>query len=121
VSRVCKNAYSLVARDDDDMLDLCVAEGIAWVPYFPLGSAFPGMPKVTDEPAVQTVAASLGATTSQIGLAWLLHRAPKVLLIPGTASLGHLQANLAVGEVSLDDATLTALNAIPPRAAGSLG
>ncbi|MFJ1646393.1 aldo/keto reductase [Streptomyces sp. NPDC088258] len=110
-----QNAYSLVARDDDPLLDLCAAEGIAWVPYFPLGSGFPGMPKVTDEPAVATAARSLGRTPAQIGLAWLLHRAPNVLLIPGTSDAEHLAANVAAGSIVFDDATLAALDAVPTR------
>jgi hypothetical protein len=65
---VCaQNAYSLVARGDEDVLALCAAEGIAWVPYFPLGGAYPGVPKVTDEPAVRAAAESLGCTPSQVG------------------------------------------------------
>lgn len=108
-----QNAYSLVARDDEDLLVLCAAEDIAWVPYFPLGSAIPGLPKVTDEPAVVAVAQSLGGTPSQVGLAWLLHHAPNVLLIPGTANAEHLQANVAAGAIVLDDATLAALDAVP--------
>ena len=112
-----QNAYSLVARDDEDMLELCAAEGIAWVPYFPLGSAFPGFPKVTDEPAVVAAARALGATPSQVGLAWLLHHAPNVHLIPGTADAGHLEANAAAGALALDRATLTALDAVPSRSA----
>jgi len=115
---VCvQNAYSLVTRDDEDMLELCVAEGIAWVPFFPLGSAFPGMPKVTDEPAVHAAAQSLGITGSQVGLAWLLAHAPNVLLIPGTADIDHLEANVAAGTFTIDDATLAALDAVPPRSA----
>lgn len=110
-----QNAYSLVARDDEDMLRLCLAEEIAWVPYFPLGSAFRGMPKVTDEPAVQDAARATGATPSQVGLAWLLHHAPHVLLIPGTADAGHLEANVAAGALALDDATRAALDAVPTR------
>jgi pyridoxine 4-dehydrogenase len=110
-----QNAYSLVARDDEDLLALCVAEDIAWVPYFPLGSAVPGLPKVTDEPAVVAAARSLGRTPSQVGLAWLLHHAPNVLLIPGTANAEHLQENVAAGAVVLDEATLAALDAVPPR------
>ncbi|MFG2580765.1 aldo/keto reductase [Streptomyces malaysiensis] len=113
---VCvQNAYSLASRDDEDMLELCVAEGIAWVPFFPLGGAFPGLPKVTEEPAVQTAAAALGVTPSQIGLAWLLHHAPNVLLIPGTADAAHLEANMAVSEITLDAATLATLDAIKSR------
>jgi pyridoxine 4-dehydrogenase len=107
-----QNAYSLVARDDEDMLDLCAAEDIAWVPYFPLGSALPGLPKVADEPAVVAAAQSLGSSPAQVGLAWLLHHAPNVLLIPGTANAEHLQANVAAGAIVLDDATLAALDAV---------
>ncbi|MCW0214847.1 MAG: aldo/keto reductase [Pseudonocardia sp.] len=113
---VCvQNAYSLVARDDEEMLRLCTAEGIAWVPYFPLGGAFPGLPKVADEPAVLDAARTLGATPAQIGLAWLLHHAPTALLIPGTADADHLEANADAGGITLDDATLAALDAVPSR------
>jgi aryl-alcohol dehydrogenase-like predicted oxidoreductase len=85
------------------------------VPFFPLGSAFPGLPKVTDEPAVRTVAESLGRTPSQVGLAWLLHHAPNVHLIPGTADAEHLEANIAAGSIVFDDATLATLDAVPSR------
>ncbi|MET7778452.1 aldo/keto reductase [Streptomyces sp. NPDC005388] len=113
---VCvQNAYSLVSREDEDMLQLCAAEGIAWVPFFPLGGAFPGLPKVTEEPVVHAVAESLGVTPSQVGLAWLLHHAPNVLLIPGTADAAHLEANLAAGKVTFDAATLATLDAIDSR------
>jgi aryl-alcohol dehydrogenase-like predicted oxidoreductase len=113
---VCvQNAYSLVSRDDEDLLRLCAAEGVAWVPFFPLGGALPGLPKVTDEPAVRAVAEALGVTPSQVGLAWLLHHAPNVLLIPGTADPAHLEANLAAGEISFDAATLAALDAVESR------
>ncbi|GAA3290028.1 aldo/keto reductase [Streptomyces cinereospinus] len=115
-----QNAYSLVARGDEDLLQLCVAENIAWVPYFPLGSAFRGMPKVTDEAAVQEAARALDATPSQVGLAWLLHHAPNVLLIPGTANADHLRANVAAGALTLDAATLAALDAVPART-GAIG
>jgi len=110
-----QNAYSLVGRDDEDMLALCVAENIAWVPFFPLGGAFPGLPKVTGEPAVRAAAAALGHTPSQIGLAWLLHHAPNVHLIPGTADAAHLEANVAAGGVVLDAAVLATLDAVASR------
>lgn len=110
-----QNAYSLVARGDEEMLRLCLDEGIAWVPYFPLGSAFPGMPKVTDEPAVTAAAEKLGASPAQVGLAWLLHHAPNVLLIPGTANADHLAANVEAGALALDAATLAELDAVPTR------
>lgn len=115
---VCvQNAYSLVSRDDEDILRLCGVVGIAWVPYFPLGSAFPGMPKVTDEPEVQAAARSLRVTPSQVGLAWLLRHSPNVLLIPGTADVDHLEANVAAGSIIIDDDTLAALDAVPSRSA----
>lgn len=110
-----QNAYSLVSREDEDMLQLCAAEGIAWVPFFPLGGAFPGLPKVTEEPVVHAVAESLGVAPSQVGLAWLLHHAPNVLLIPGTADAAHLEANLAAGRITFDAATLATLDAIESR------
>ncbi|WP_433890128.1 aldo/keto reductase [Streptomyces sp. CA-111067] len=110
---VCvQNAYSLVARDDEETLALCVEEGIAWVPYFPLGSAFPGFPKVTDQPAVRAAAESLGASPAQVGLAWLLQHAPNVLLIPGTADGAHLEANVAAGSLALSGPTMASLDAI---------
>jgi pyridoxine 4-dehydrogenase len=96
-----QNAYSLVERSGEPMLDLCAQEGIAWVPFFPLGSAFPGRPKVTDQPAVIEAARALGATPSQVGLAWLRQHAPNVLLISGTSSLDHLRENIAAGELDL--------------------
>ncbi|RJQ68048.1 aldo/keto reductase [Pseudonocardiaceae bacterium YIM PH 21723] len=108
---VCvQNAYSLVSRDDEEMLGLCIEHDIAWVPFFPLGGAFPGFPKVTDEPAVTATAQALGHTPAQVGLAWLLHHAPNVLLIPGTASPAHLEANVAAGQITLDAATMDRLN-----------
>ncbi|MGW8877928.1 aldo/keto reductase [Streptomyces mirabilis] len=110
-----QNAYSLVSRDDEDMLQLCAAEGIAWVPFFPLGGAFPGLPKVTEEPVVHAVAESLGVAPSQVGLAWLLHHAPNVLLIPGTADAAHLEANLAAGKITIDAETIATLDAIESR------
>ncbi|MFI5845913.1 aldo/keto reductase [Catenuloplanes sp. NPDC051500] len=107
---VCvQNAYSLANRSDEALLQLCVDEDIAWVPYFPLGSAFPGVPKVTDRPAVIAAAARLGATPAQIGLAWLLHRAPNVLPIPGTADVAHLEENMGAASITLDDETLRSL------------
>jgi aryl-alcohol dehydrogenase-like predicted oxidoreductase len=110
-----QNAYSLVARGDEEMLRLCVAEQIAWVPYFPLGGAHPGLPKVTDEPAVIAAAQSLDCTPAQVGLAWLLHHAPNVLLIPGTANAEHLDANAAAGAITLDEVTMATLDAVQSR------
>lgn len=99
---VCvQNAFSLLDQSDADVLDLCHEAGVAYVPYFPLGSAFPGTPKVVEDPAVLAVAARTGATPAQVGLAWLLAHRPNVLLIPGTSSLAHLEENVAVAEVQL--------------------
>ncbi|MFG2600610.1 aldo/keto reductase [Streptomyces sp. NPDC048462] len=113
---VCvQNLYSLVSREDEEMLRLCTEERIAWVPFFPLGGSFPRLPKVTDEPAVIAAAESLGRTPAQVGLAWLLHHAPNTLLIPGTADIGHLEANIATGTIGLDDAALDALDAVESR------
>lgn len=113
---VCvQNAYSLVGRDDEKLLGLCEEEGIAWVPFFPLGGAFARLPKVTDEPAVRAVADALGATPAQVGLAWLLHHSPGTLLIPGTADAAHLDANLAAGALTLDAPTMAALDAVPSQ------
>ncbi|ORW92616.1 aldo/keto reductase [Mycobacterium sp. IEC1808] len=111
---VCvQNAYSLLDRSQEATLDLCKAEGIAWVPYFPLGSAFPGLPKVTDHPVVVEVAGEIGATPAQIGLAWLLAHSPNTLLIPGTRSVAHLEENLGAGDIALGADVLARLEARP--------
>ena len=111
---VCvQNAYSLLSRQYDDMLDLCLGHGIAWVPFFPLGGAgFPGWPKVTDDPKVIEISAELNATPSQLGLAWLLAHKPNILLIPGTTSPAHLEENIAASALRLDAVALTALDAL---------
>ncbi|WP_405497929.1 aldo/keto reductase [Nocardia sp. NBC_00511] len=115
---VCvQNSYSLVSRTDEPLLELCTANHIAWIPFFPLGGALPGLPKVTDDPTIRSVATALGHTPSQIALAWLLHHAPNILLIPGTADRTHLEANIAVGSIVLDPDTLATLDAIPSRVA----
>ncbi|MEO3873427.1 aldo/keto reductase [Nonomuraea sp. B12E4] len=115
-----QNHYSLVSRDDEEMLRLCVDERIAWIPFFPLGGAFPGLPKVSGDPAASAAAEALGCTPSQVGLAWLLHHAPNMLLIPGTADAGHLEENVAAGRIELDEATLTTLNAVTTHSASGL-
>lgn len=99
---VCvQNAFSLVDQHDADVLDLCHDAGVAYVPYFPLGSAFPHLPKVTDNPAVRAVAKRIGAFSAQVGLAWLLAHRDNVLLIPGTASVAHLEQNMDVARIHL--------------------
>ena len=110
---VCvQNAYSVVDRHDEAVLDLCRQHGIAWVPFFPLGSAFPGLPKVTDQPVVQEMAVTLGVTAAQAALAWLLAHYQNTLLIPGTSNVQHLEQNLAVGNIFLDTEARAALDAI---------
>ena len=106
-----QNAYSLIERSGEPVLDLCAGEGIAWVPYCPLGSAFPAWPKVTDQPAVIEAARLLGVTPSQAGLAWLLQHAPNILLIAGTSSIAHLRENVAAGEIGLPAEMIAQLDA----------
>ncbi len=107
---VCvQNPFSLVDRSDAAVLELCATEGIAYVPYFPLGSAVPGLPKVVDQPAVQAVALRLGVTPAQVGLAWLLADRDNILLIPGTSSLAHLEENLAIASIQLTNSDITEL------------
>jgi pyridoxine 4-dehydrogenase len=107
-----QNAYSLLDRTAEDALELCEAEGIAWVPYFPLGSSFPGFPKVSDNPVVVDIAGQIGASPAQVGLAWLLAHAPTTLLIPGTRSIAHLEENLGAGDVRLDAEAMARLDAV---------
>ena len=114
---VCvQSAYSLLSRQYEDMLDLCVRHEIAWVPFFPLGGAgFPGWPKVIDHPKVIEIAAELSATPSQLGLAWLLAHRPNILLIPGTTSPAHLEENIAASSLWLDAVALAELDALGTR------
>ncbi|MDV3126583.1 aldo/keto reductase [Mycobacterium sp. 21AC1] len=113
---VCvQNAYSVLDRTQEATLDFCVAEGIAWVPYFPLGSAFPGAAKVTEHTEVQSLAAELAVSAAQVGLAWLLAHAPNTLLIPGTRSSAHLQDNVDVGSIALSADAMARLDVIGDR------
>jgi pyridoxine 4-dehydrogenase len=108
-----QNAYSLRSRQYKAMLDLCVEQNIAWVPFFPLGGAqFPGWPRVVDQPVVVEIAERLGVKRSQIGLARLLAHRPNILLIPGTVSRLHLEENTASGSIALDHDVLAELGAI---------
>ncbi|NUT47613.1 MAG: oxidoreductase [Saccharothrix sp.] len=105
---VCvQNLYNVAERRDDAMLDRTTAEGIAYVPFFPLGGFTPVQHATLGE-----VAARHGATERQVALAWLLHRAPNVLLIPGTSSTRHLEENLASAELHLSEHDLTQLDTI---------
>ncbi len=107
-----QNAYSLVNRDSEKLLALCLDHHIAWVPFFPLGGAMAGLPKVTEQPGVIDISNQLGITPSQLGLAWLLQHSPNTLLIPGTTDNGHLEENLAAGSVSLSEDQVSALNSL---------
>jgi pyridoxine 4-dehydrogenase len=107
-----QNAYSLLDRSQEETLDVCTAEGIAWVPYFPLGSSFPGFPKVANNAVVADIAGELGATPAQVGLAWLLAHARNTLLIPGTRSVVHLEENIGAADITLDADALARLDAV---------
>jgi pyridoxine 4-dehydrogenase len=105
-----QNAYSIVNRAEEDELTLCEERELAFVPFFPLGSAFAGGPKqLAADPAIAEVAARRRATASQIALAWLLHRSSRILLIPGTSSIQHLEENIAAGDIELDEQDMETL------------
>ena len=105
---VCvQNQYNLAHRDDDAFIDALAAEGVAYVPFFPLGGFSP-----LQSAALSDVAARLKATPMQVALAWLLQRSPNVLLIPGTSSVAHLHENLAAASLTLPEDAVAELNAI---------
>jgi pyridoxine 4-dehydrogenase len=97
-----QNAYNLADRSDQALLNACAADGVPYVPFFPLGSAFHPNKPVLTAPTVVAAANRLGATAAQVALAWLLQQSPNVLLIPGTSSLAHLRENLAAAALELD-------------------
>ncbi len=107
-----QNHYGLLSRDGEDVLQACVEHGIAFVPFFPLGSAFGAAPRPAEDPTVQAVAARVGASATQVALAWLLHHGENILLIPGTSSLAHLEENLGAGDVKLGEDDLRELDAL---------
>jgi aryl-alcohol dehydrogenase-like predicted oxidoreductase len=108
-----QNAYSVMDRSNEPLVDFCRERQIAFVPFFPLGSAFAGGPrKLAQDPAVAEVAARRGATPSQVALAWLLARYERMLLIPGTTSVTHLEENMASGDVTLDESDLATLESV---------
>ena len=105
---VCvQNMYNIVHRHDDALIDQLAADGIAYVPFFPLGGFNP-----LQSERLNRIAQDLGATPMQVAQAWLLHRSPNILLIPGTASLAHLAQNLAVADIDLDAATMAMLDTL---------
>ena len=105
---VCmQNFYNVARRDDDDLIDSLAAQGIAYVPYFPLGGFSP-----LQSDTLESVATRRGATPMAIALAWLLQRSPNILLIPGTSSVAHLRDNVAGAALTLSRDELTELNSI---------
>ena len=108
-----QNGYSVLDRSHEDVLQLCAERDLAFVPFFPLGSAWTGGPaKLAEDPAVAGVASRHSVTPSQVALAWLLQRDERILLIPGTSSVVHLEENLAADEVELDGEDLEALEQV---------
>jgi pyridoxine 4-dehydrogenase len=115
--RICKivcvqNQYNLAHRTDDALIDALARDGIAYVPFFPLGGFSPLQSSILSD-----VAQRLGATPLQVALARLLHRAPNILLIPGTSSVAHLRENLAAADLALPDDAVRALDGIAARPA----
>jgi aryl-alcohol dehydrogenase-like predicted oxidoreductase len=105
---VCvQNEYNLAHREDDDLIDSLAEQGIAYVPYFPLGGFSPLQSEALDK-----VAGELGETPMAVALAWLLQRSPNILLIPGTSSVAHLRENVAGAGIELPDSALAELDAI---------
>ena len=108
---VCvQNFYNIANRGDDDLIDSLAAQGIAYVPYFPLGGFTPLQSDAVDE-----IASRLNVTSMAIALAWLLQRSPNVLLIPGTSSVTHLRENVAGAALTLSDDDLTQLDDLSPQ------
>jgi len=105
---VCiQNFYNIANRTDDAFLDSLAAQGIAYVPFFPLGGFTP-----LQSSTLEDQAKALGATPMQVALAWLLHRSPNILLIPGTSSVAHLRENIAGASLQLPAATIASLDSI---------
>jgi len=106
-----QNSYSVVNRAGEDVLELSIEREIAFVPYFPLGSAFTGGPRqLAEDSVIAAVAERRGVTATQVALAWLLSRYDRILLIPGTSSVAHLEENMAAADVELDEQDLAELD-----------
>ncbi|MER8960318.1 aldo/keto reductase family oxidoreductase [Mesorhizobium sp. M0701] len=111
---VCvQNQYNLAHRGDDALINDLARDGTAYVPFFPLGGFNP-----LQSSTLSKVAARLGATPMQVALAWLLRRAPNILLIPGTSSVAHLRENLAAGDLELSDDVIKELDGVAMAACG---
>lgn len=96
-----QNQYGLLDRGGEDVVRATAERGIAFVPFFPLGSAFGAAPRPAEDPNVQRIAEEVGVSPSQVALSWLLHHAEHILLIPGTSSRAHLEENLGAADVDL--------------------
>jgi pyridoxine 4-dehydrogenase len=116
-----QNLYSVVDRTAEPVLDRCREHGVAWVPFFPLGSAFGNGVKVTTEPTVAAIATDLGVTPAQAGLAWQLSHYDRTLLIPGTSNPAHLAENIAAGAVRLPSASIAALDRLAASVTSGAG
>lgn len=112
VTAAVQNNFSLVDRGDEAILRTCDDNGVAWMPFFPLGGAQPGTAKVGSHPVVRDLAAELDITAAQLGLAWLLHHAANTVLVPGTTSIAHLMENIAVNEIELSAEVMDQLDRI---------
>ena len=111
-----QNAFSVLDRSSEDVLGLCRERDLAFVPFFPLGSAFSGGPRtLAADPVISAIAGKHGVLATQVALAWLLHLDERILLIPGTSSIGHLEENLAAAEVALDADDMRALDEVEER------
>jgi aryl-alcohol dehydrogenase-like predicted oxidoreductase len=111
-----QNGYSIIDRQDDELVEFARKREIAFVPFFPLGSAFAGGPmRLAGDPAIVRVADKHAATPPQVALAWLLARYDRMLLIPGTSSVAHLEENMAAIEIELGDGDLVALDRVGQR------
>ena len=105
---VCvQNLYNVAHRDDDNLIEVLARQGIAYVPFFPLGGFTPLQSSTLNDSA-----AAISATPMQVALAWLLHRSPNILLIPGTSSLAHFRENIAAAEMELSPQILKQLDTI---------
>jgi aryl-alcohol dehydrogenase-like predicted oxidoreductase len=117
-----QNAYSILERDGEPVLELCRQRGLAFVPFSPLGSAqMGGATQIAADPAIRAVAQRHGATPSQVALAWLLAHDERILLIPGTSSVAHLEENVNAAGIELDADDLARLEDVQPGASTAAG
>jgi aryl-alcohol dehydrogenase-like predicted oxidoreductase len=114
-----QNPFSILDRSGEDVLALCIERDLAFVPFFPLGSAFTGGPaKLAADPTIAAVADKHGVTATQVALAWLLARDERILLIPGSTSVAHHEENIAAGDVALDADDMERLATVEAQTVG---